>query len=259
MDRKRNNYWQLIWSLAGTDFKLRFHGSILGYIWALLKPFSIFLILNFVFSSIFNPLKSGTQYYSIQLIVSIIIFNFFAEGTMFGLNSLVSKSTLITKVYIPRWIIIVASTIQSMLLFLMNIIVIVIFFVWYSYWPGISAVFIFAFYSILTYILIVSFSFIAAPIYVKFRDLSHIWEVTCSALFYASPVIYPLNIIPSKYRMIILVNPMGFIVHFTKTALTENHMATLWQNSIFTGFVLALFLISLAVYHALDPNVADNI
>ena len=92
------NYRELIWMLAKTDFKLRYHGSVLGYVLAILKPLLMFLILNFVFSSIFNPRNTGTSYYSIQLLTSIMLFNFFAEGTMAGLNSLIQKSTLVTKI-----------------------------------------------------------------------------------------------------------------------------------------------------------------
>lgn len=259
MAKKHENYWELVWALARTDFKLRYHGSVLGYVWALLKPLLTFLILNFVFSTIFNPRNSGIQHFSLQLLTSIMLFNFFSEGTMAGLNSLLGKAALVTKIYVPRWTIVAASTINAALIFCMNLIIIVIFFAWYGFWPGIPAILMFFFFIILTFLLILAFSFIAAPLYVKYRDLSQIWEVAIQALFYGSPIVYPLQIIPQKYHSILLANPIGYIIHFNKVALTENHYAPFWQNAIFAAAIVVIFLASLLIFHKLEPKVAENI
>lgn len=259
MAKKHENYWELVWALARTDFKLRYHGSVLGYFWALLKPLLTFLILNFVFSTIFNPRNSGIQHFSLQLLTSIMLFNFFSEGTMAGLNSLLGKASLVTKIYVPRWTIVIASTINATLIFAMNLIIIAVFFTWYGFWPGLPAIFTFCYFILLTFFLILSFSFIAAPLYVKFRDLSQIWEVMIQALFYGSPIVYPLQIIPVKYHTILLANPIGYIIHFTKMALTENHYAPLWQNAIFTAIIIALFFVSLFIFRKMEPKIAENI
>jgi len=259
MAKKHENYWELVWALARTDFKLRYHGSVLGYVWALLKPLLTFLILNFVFSTIFNPRNSGIEYFSLQLLVSIMLFNFFSEGTMAGLNSLLGKASLVTKIYVPRWTIVIASTINAALIFAMNLIIIVIFFIWYGYFPGIPAILTFAYYIILTFILILSFSFIAAPLYVRFRDIQQIWEVAIQAIFYGAPIVYPLQIIPAKYHTILLANPIGFIIHFNKLALTQNHYATATQTGVFAAFVGILFVASLFIFRRLEPKVAEHI
>jgi len=156
MTKKHENYWELVWALARTDFKLRYHGSVLGYVWALLKPLLTFLILNFVFSTIFNPKNSGIQHFSLQLLTSIMLFNFFSEGTMAGLNSLLGKASLVTKIYVPRWTIVAASTINATLIFGMNLIIIAVFFAWYGFWPGIPAILMFVFFVLLTFVLFLS-------------------------------------------------------------------------------------------------------
>jgi len=253
------NYRELIWTLAKTDFKLRYHGSVLGYVWAILKPLLMFLILNFVFSSIFNPKNTGTSFYSLQLLTSIMLFNFFSEGTMAGLNSLIQKSTLVTKIYVPRWSIIVAATLNSLLIFLMNLIIIALFFVWYQFTPSVLAILTFLLYIVLTYFVILGFSFIAAPLYVRFRDLSQIWEVLVSAMFYASPIVYPLSLLPAKYHALILANPMAYIIHFVKMALTENHYAPFWQNGVFIGIIAMFFCAGLLVYRKMETRIAENI
>lgn len=257
--RKHENYKELIWTLAKTDFKLRYHGSVLGYIWALLKPFLLFLILNFVFSSIFNPRNTGTQYFSLQLLTSIMLFNFFSEGTNAGLMSLMSKSTLVTKIYVPRWTIILASTINAGMIFLMNLIVIIVFFAYYHYLPNFISILMFAFFILLVYILILIFSFIAAPLFLKFRDIQLIWDVVLTAMFYAAPIVYPLSILPTQYHKIILLNPIAFIIHFTKTSLTENRYPGLSQVLIFLFFVFIGITISFLVYKKLEKKIAETI
>jgi ABC-type polysaccharide/polyol phosphate export permease len=256
---KHENYRELVWTLAKTDFKLRYQGSILGYVWALLKPLLIFAILNFVFSSVFNPRGIGSQYYSLQLLVSIILFNFFAEGTSAGMNSLLSKAQLVTKIYVPRWTIILASTLNATLIFLMNLIIIVAFFAFKQFVPSFTAICMFFLFSILTYVIILAFSLFTAPMYVKFRDLSMIWEVVITALFYATPIFYPLQMLPTQVQKIILINPMAFIIHFTKESLINNHFATFEQNLLFIIIITVAFLFSIYSYRKLAPKIAEAI
>jgi len=257
--KAHENYKELIWVLAKTDFKLRYQGSALGYFWALLKPLLMFTILNFVFSSIFNPRNTGIQYYSLQLLVGIILFNFFSEGTSAGMSSLLSKSQLVTKIYVPRWTIILASTVNAGMIFLMNLFIIILFFAAYGFLPSLAAMVMFVLFSVLTYLLIVSFALFTAPIFVKFRDLALIWDVMISMLFYATPIIYSLQLMPIYIQRILLLNPMAFIVHFTKESLINNHFADLWQNLAFIVLVLLAFGLSILSYRKLAPRIAENI
>lgn len=253
---KHENYRELIWALAKTDFKLRYHSSVLGYIWAILKPLAMFAILNFVFSSLFNP--GHTPYYALQLLSAIVIYNFFSEGTTAGMNSLISKAQLVTKIYVPRWTIILSSTICALLVFLANIIVIIFFFIIYKFTPSLPAVIIFFIFSLATYVLILSFSLIAAPLYVKLRDLSMIWEVLLNLLFFASPIVYPLKMLPVLVQKIELLNPLGFIINFTKESLINNNFASLRQYTIFLTIIVAVFALAVFGYKKLIFGVAEE-
>ncbi|MDO8241172.1 MAG: ABC transporter permease [Candidatus Moranbacteria bacterium] len=258
--RQHENYKELIWMLAKTDFKLRYHGSVLGYLWALLKPLLTFAILNFVFSSVFNLRNvDGTDTYSLQLLVSLMMFYFFAEGTGAGMNSLLSKSQLVTKIYVPRWTIILASTINATLIFLMNLVVIVFFFALKGFMPSLAAIGVFLLFSVFIYIIILSFALITAPLYVKFRDLSMIWEVLLMIIMYASPIIYPLVTLPVKYHTLILLNPLAFIIHFTKESLINNHFASSTQYTAFISIVLGAFAFSIWSYRKMAPRIAEDI
>jgi ABC-type polysaccharide/polyol phosphate export permease len=257
--RKHENYSELIWVLAKTDFKLRYHGSALGYVWALLKPLLMFAILNFVFSSMFNPRGTGNEYYTLQLLTAIIMFNFFSEGSMASMSSLLSKSQLVTKIYIPRWTIILASTLNSALVYLMNLIIIVAFFAWYRFLPSFAAIAMFILFSFAIYIIVLAFGLLTAPLYVRLRDLVLVWEVLLAMLFYATPIIYPLQMLPTYIQQVILINPMAFIIHFTKESLTADHFAAPWQYSIFFIILFIGFGLSILSYRKFSVNVAEEI
>lgn len=259
MLKAHENYRELIWMLAKTDFKLRYHGSALGYLWALLKPLLTFAVLNFVFSSVFNPKGTGADTYSLQLLVSLMMFYFFSEGTSAGMSSLLSKAQLVTKIYVPRWTIILASTLNATLIFLMNLLVIVFFFAIKGFMPSLSAIFMFLLFSIFIYIIVLSFSLITAPLYVKFRDLAMIWEVLLMIILYASPIIYPLVTLPVEYHSLILLNPIAFIIHFTKESLINNHFASFGQYAGFFGIVFGTFVLSIFSYRKFIPKVAEEI
>jgi len=257
--RRHENYRELVWMLAKTDFKLRYHGSVLGYLWALLKPLLTFAVLNFVFSSVFNPRSTGMETYSLQLLVSLMMFYFFSEGTNAGMGSLLNKSQLVTKIYVPRWTIILASTINATLIFLMNLLVIALFFAFKGFMPSLAAIGMFLLFSIFIYVIVLSFSLITAPLYVKFRDLSMIWEVLLMIILYASPIIYPLATLPAQYHQFILLNPLAFIIHFTKESLVNNHFATPLQYAIFICIVFGAFAFSIFSYRKLAPRIAEDI
>lgn len=259
MIKQHENYKELIWALAKTDFKLRYHGSVLGYLWALLKPLLTFAVLNFVFSSIFNPRGTGENTYSLQLLVSLMMFYFFSEGTTAGMSSLLNKAQLVTKIYVPRWTIIIASTINATLIFLMNLLVIALFFVLEGFMPSLAAIGMFLLFSIFIYIIVLSFSLFTAPLFVKFRDLGMIWEVLLMIIMYISPIIYPLTTLPAKYHQLILLNPLAFIVHFTKESLVNNHFATPTQYIVFITIVCTTFALSILSYRKFIPKVAEEI
>jgi ABC-type polysaccharide/polyol phosphate export permease len=231
----------------------------LGYVWAILKPLLMFCVLNFVFSSIFNPRNMGGQHYTLGLLVALILFYFFDEASKAGMQSLKFKSDLVSKIYVPRWTIIMASTLNNAMVFLTNFLVIIIFFTWYRFVPALSAVLLFLLFSLVLYMIVLSLSLITAPIFIRFRDLGMIWEVGVNVLFYASPVFYPLQILPEWIQRILLMNPVAFIIHFTKESMFNNHYAENWQLGVFFMSSILFFIFSVWAYGKLISRVAEKL
>ena len=252
---KKQNF-ELIWQLAKTDFKIRYNGSVLGYLWALLKPLLIFLILNFVFSNVFGR---NIPNYSINLLTGIILWSYFAEATTVGMTALLSKANLITKVKISKTAIVFASTINSTISFLINLVILVIFFVGYHVFPSVLGVLLFFAFLIILYALVLGLTFLTAPLFVKYRDLNQIWEVLMTLGFYASPIIYPLSLIPANYQNFLWINPMSYIINYSKLALIENQFIPYGQFAILLGVVLIILFTGITVFSKMKSRVAENI
>src|SRR5580693_8462127 len=116
----------LLAELVRTDFKLRYQGSVLGYAWSLLKPLLLFVILYIVFVY-FLKIGKGVPHYPVYLLLGIVLWNFFNEMTSQSLGSIVGRGDLIRKIRIPRWIIVISTSLSAMINFLLNLIVVGIF------------------------------------------------------------------------------------------------------------------------------------
>ncbi|MBX4187720.1 MAG: ABC transporter permease [Candidatus Doudnabacteria bacterium] len=259
MHKGHENYKELVLRLAKTDFKLRYHGNVLGYLWAIIKPLSMFTILNFVFSSIFNFKNSGVPFYSLELLTALLLFQFFSEGTMNGMQALVAKSQLVTKIYVPKWTIVLASTLNSFFIFGTNLVVLTLFFSVNHKTPTLMGILSFLFYAVLLYILVIAFAFLSAAFYVRFRDLGTIWEVLLSVLMYAAPIVYPLSVIPDNLQRLLLINPLAFIINFAKQGLIYGIYAKPEQIFILVLGVLLFLVVAILVFNKFQKKVAEYI
>jgi ABC-2 type transport system permease protein len=252
-DMKNENRWQIVWALAKTDFKLRYKSSFLGFIWVIMKPLSTFAILSLVFTNVFK----GGREYSIGMFTGIMLWNFFSEGTMTGMISFFAKSHIVKKIFIPRWIIIISSSLNITLNFLINLVVLAVFYLLYGITPGILCIFIAMYYCVLTYIMIISFSFLTAPLFVRLRDLDQIWEVLLVAGFYTAPIIYPIELMPPYVQTLLYINPMTFIIVHIKAILVHQQFIMPWHNLVFTFIVIVVFIVSFMVFRKTSRRIAE--
>jgi ABC-2 type transport system permease protein len=212
----------LIWTLVRTDFKTRYHGTMSGFAWALLKPFTMFVVLMSVFSFIF----ASDPQYKFRLIIGLFLFDFFSEGTKVGLMSLNSNGYLLAKARFPRWIVVVTS-ISNSLLTLAILAIVVMVFESLSGRP-IDLVSGLAFLGYLTahVLIVIGFSLAASVWFLKFRDLNQIWEVVLQAGFFVAPIVYPLNIIPERYHFYLYLWPPTPIIQFSRSVLVDHVFPT---------------------------------
>lgn len=251
----KNNYWHLLWVIAKTDFKLRYNGSVLGYFWAFLKPLLLFLVLYIVFSVL---MKWEMPHYQMYLFLGIMIWNFFAEGTMAGISSLLGKADLIKKIYFPRILVVLACTLTAFMTLVLNMLV---FFVFY-FFSGLDFHFyllLLPFALIFAYILVVGISLFLSVLQVKYRDIVQIWEVLLQAGFFLTPIIYPMSMIPEKYYFYVYLNPVAGIIQFARMAVLNKEILAVNVLVYTICFVMIVCFLGLILFKNLSRNVAEKL
>jgi ABC-2 type transport system permease protein len=202
----RRRFFDLMWLIAVNKFKVTYVGTVLGYVWTLVRPLMLFGVLLFVFNEIFK-FGGHVPHYPVLLLFDIMLFTFFQEASQQGLTSLVQEEGVVRKMQFPRLAIPLASVTASLFTLGVNMVAVFIFILAYGvgpYWTWLLL-------PVLLLPLVVITSALAAmlsALQVRFRDMSIIWQVTSQALFYATPVLYTLSFVPHQFRWLILLNPL---------------------------------------------------
>jgi ABC-2 type transport system permease protein len=226
--------------MASTDFKVRYQGSVLGYLWSLLKPLFLFAILYVVFTYII-PLGKDVEHFSVYLLTGIVLWNFFTEATMQGASSVVARGDLIRKISIPRYLVVIASSLSALINLGLSMVVVFIFalingitpsFQWLLILPIVVELYVFA----------LGLSFLLAALYVKFRDITYIWEIVLQAGFYASAIIFPLTLVPAEFHKWFFMNPIVQIIQDARWAIATDTSITMW-STIQSWIVIVPFII----------------
>lgn len=252
---KFQEYYELTKTLALTEFKLRYHGSFLGYLWTLIKPLLLFAVLYVVFSVL---MRFPIENYQIYLLLGIILWNFFAEGTSMGLAALLNKSSLISKVNFPRILVVVASTFSALITFILNFLVFIVFIVW-SDIPFTTSMLFFPVYVLVEYFIILGVALMLSVLYVRFRDISHIWEILLQMGFWLTPIFYTIDIVPLEYHSIFYLNPMARIIWYSRTIFLDAHIPSLWLNSLIIIFSIVIFVFGYLIFKWLNKNIVEKL
>jgi ABC-2 type transport system permease protein len=255
----------LISELVRTDFKLRYQGSVLGYAWSLLNPLLIFVILYVVFVK-FLKIGDAIPHYPIYLLLGIVIWNFFVEMTMQSTTSLVTRGDLIKKIRIPRWMIVFSSSIGALINLGLNLIVVAVFMIVNK--VGILDTLPRIIFPLLEiYMLALGLSLLLSALFVKFRDVSYIWQVILQAGFYVTPIIYPLSrITDATLQKLLMISPMAQAIQNVRyDAIT--HTATTTSSVFANGYyqfipiviTVVIFFVGVLYFKSQAKYFAENI
>ncbi len=255
----------LLAELVRTDFKLRYQGSVLGYAWSLLRPLMLFLILYIVFVK-FLKLGTGVPHYPIYLLLGIVLWTFFSEMTSQSLGSIVGRGDLIRKIRIPRWMIVVSSSISALINLGLNMLIVLVFMVINGVEP-MSTVIFFPIILIEIYLFALGVSLFLAAAFVKYRDMSYIWEVCLQALFYLTPILYPLTVITNvTFQKLLLLNPMAQAIQDARNVLVTKDTITIAEvygtpmiRILSLGTVIAVLVFGVLYFKREAKHFAENL
>ena len=257
----------LLKELTKTDFKLRYQGSVLGYLWALLRPLLMFAILYVVFTKLLR-IGGDIPHYPVYLLCGTSLWSFFSECTSQGIQAIVNRGDLLRKVSFPKYIVVVSATLTAVINMLINLVVIIIFALLNGVTPSFSWLLIIP-ALIELYLLSLGISFLLGSINVKYRDITSIWDVFMQALFYAIPIIYPISMVASTSTLaakIILLNPISQAIQDVRFNLITDQTITTWNylGNIFYSFIpiiitFALLLIGSLVFRKKSKFFAEEV
>jgi ABC-2 type transport system permease protein len=256
-------HYNLVRELALTQFKLKYTGSVLGYLWSLLKPLMLFGIMYAIFGYLFKLGKTSPNF-PIQLLLGIVTWNFFAETTGTAMSAIASNGNLIRKAFFPRSILVLASSVSALITFLINALLIVAIATPFGGmslgWRSLAAPLLL----IELYALILGLSMLLSSLFVFYRDLGHIWEVMSLVLFYGSAVVFPFSLIPARVRHLAALNPIAQIIEDMRHALVTPKVP--WMGQLVGIEGVAPFLICIAVialgtwtFRRLSPRFAEEL
>ena len=251
----RIDVWGMLWTLVRTDFKSRYHGTLGGFVWALLKPALMFVVLMSVFSLIF----ASTPNYRLNLIVGLFLWEFFAEATITGLISLHAKGFLLTKARFPSWILVISSLSNAAITLGVFAVTFLAYLAAVGRLPGAAHLGLFLFYLALYFLIVAGLCLGASVLFLRYRDLNQVWDVVTRAGFFVAPIIYPLDIIPERYHIYLYLWPPTPVIQFSRAVLVDGTIPTLRAHLLLMAVAAAVFATGLAIFRAYSPSAAENL
>lgn len=256
--------WDLLYLIAVNDFKKTYFDTVLGYLWSLARPLILFGVLLFVFTQIFR-IGSDVPHYAVMLLFNIVVFGFFQEATIGAVGSVVGQEGIVRKTQFPRLVIPLATVLTALFNLVANMVVVLIFLLAFGvtpHWGWLLAPFAFAALLVLT----TAVCLLVSSLYVRFRDVGIIWGVAVTALFYGTPVLYPIGIVPERFHDIVLVNPLTPIfIQLRKWVIDPSAPGALETAGSWLGLLpplvigLVLCVVAVRTFSREAPRIAEEL
>jgi ABC-2 type transport system permease protein len=241
----RRRALELLSVIAFTDFKRTYFGTVLGYVWSIARPLMTFGILLVVFTHVFR-LSAKVPNYPVFLLFDIVLFSFFQEATMMAVASIVGHEAVVRKTQFPRLVIPLAVVLTTAFNLALNLVVAFGFILAFGLSPTWSWLMLIPVLLVL-FVFTTAVSMIVSALYPRFRDVGIIWSVFAMALFYATPVLYPIRVVSHGLRDVIALNPLAPLFDLAQRWVTEP--GTPWPSAAALGGPVRLG-IAVALYGA---------
>jgi lipopolysaccharide transport system permease protein len=250
-------YRELLYFLVWRDVKVRYKQTVIGVAWAVLQPVLTMVIFTIIFGNFANIPSDGLPY-SIFAYTALLPWNYFSQAISRGGISLVSEANLIVKVYFPRLIIPITSVMSPLIDFFVSFLVMIVMMAWFGIVPGWNLMYLpgFLVLAILTALAVVLW---LSPLNVRYRDIGHTVPFLIQFWLYASPVAYPVSLVPEKWRLLYSLNPMVGVIEGFRWALLGKEAPALGVIAVSAVMVLVLLLGGILFFKRMERNFADVI
>lgn len=238
----------LLREMVKTDFKLRYQGSAIGYLWSILKPLMMFTIMYLVFIR-FLRLGGNVPHFPVALLLANVIWSFFSEATSMGMVSIVSRGDLLRKLNFSKHIIVFSAVLGALINFLINLVVVLIFALINGVTiSGYASLSLFLFIELV--VLVLGIALLLSNVFVYYRDLAQVWEVLLQAGMYATPIIYPITFVLDSHPLaakLLMLNPVAQMIQDFRYLLIDRANVTIWQMSTNWFYVVIPYLVPFVI------------
>ena len=260
-----NRFAALVWTIAVSQFKLKFYGSALGYVWQLMRPLLLFGVLYLFFTQILR--FQEVEFYPVVLLQGIIIFTFLAEATAGSVTGLVDQEILVRKIQFPRLAVPFSIVLAALFNLLINYIVVFVFLMIQGGSPHWTWLYEFPILIVLLVVIVTAMSTLLSALYVRYRDIRPIWEVLLQTLYFISLVLIPIEAVSdATLRKLLLFSPFAGIVQQLRHAVispSAPSVLDVFGNAALLAvpiaIAIALCLISFIVFDRMAPKVAEEL
>jgi ABC-2 type transport system permease protein len=260
-----------LWNLAGTmavsEFKLRYFGSSLGYLWSLMRPLLLFGILYAVFTQIVR-VGADVELYPVALLLGVVLFSFLSEATGGALTSLVDREALIRKVEFPRLAVPLSTVLTASMNVALNLIAVVVFLLASGgavRWSWLEMPLLLGALALLAG----GAGMLLSVLFVRFRDVKPIWDVALQVLFYASPIFYPIEAVAQRNETLahlLMLNPFAAILQQARHAMiAPSHPSAAeaigggWAILAPIAIGVAIVWVGFVAFHRAAPRIAEQL
>jgi ABC-2 type transport system permease protein len=243
----QRRFFDLLWMTAVSEFKRVYFGTVLGYLWSLIRPLMLFGVLLFVFTQVFKVGSEQVQHYPVYLLMGIVLFTFFQEATSNSVTSVVTAEGIVRKTQFPRLVIPLSTVLTGLFNLGLNLVIVLVFVIAFGVDPTWTWL-LFPFAVAVLFILTVGVSMALSALYVRFRDIAIIWIVAAQVLWYATPILYPVDLKGETFERLMMVNPIAVIFEQVRVwVLAEPEAPTALQAANGWLGLLPAFVIFVAV------------
>ena len=265
--RTEKNYWKDIWRyrelfyiLSWRDIKVRYKQTVLGVLWAIIRPLLTMLVFTFIFGRLAKMPTGGEAPYAIMVFAGLLPWYFFSNAVTESSNSLVGNQNLITKVYFPRLIIPASSVITSFIDFLISFVILFGLFIYYGYLPPVT-IFLLPVFWVFMFMASLGPGLYLTALNVKYRDFRYIIPFIVQFGLYISPVGFSSSIVPEQWKWLYYLNPMAGVIDGFRWCIVKNAPNPLLDYPFYISLAVTVFMMVLALYQfrRMEKNFADLI
>jgi lipopolysaccharide transport system permease protein len=250
-----SHYLDIVIVLAKKDFKLRYRNSVLGFGWSLLNPLGYMLVLTLVFSLL---LHSNIPDYAAWILMALLVWRFFQVATNQSLSSVVNNPSLVTKLYMPRTLIVLSTNVASLIGSSLEFVVLLPLLFLLGVQPDIHILFL-PVIILMEFLLIFALSLLLASLNLKYRDFSQIWEIALQLGFFVSPIVYDESVVPARFQFFYSLNPVTRLIGATRTIFLDHQLPSGYDLLVILSFTAILMAIGFLVFSHLQVKFAEEL